>query len=416
MALIAVGVSGGIGAYKAVEIVRRLQDAGHDVVVAMTANARRFVGPLTFEAITRRPVITDQFRARRERDDRARRAGHRHPGPARGTGHRQHHRKARPRHRRRLPDLALPRYAGPGRPRPRHDNTNMYEHPGGRPPTSPSSRRAGRTWSPPARGISRAAGRARGGSPPSTTWSPPSSAGSGRTQATSRAGVSSSPPDRPGRISIRCASSATARAGGWGTRSPPRPSTAAPGWCWCRARAAWSPPAGAEVVAVRSAADMHAAVTGRADEADAVVMAAAVADYTPGRGAARAEDREGLRDPHPHPDAHRRRPAGARAPARRRAVGRCSSGSRPRPATSSRGPGPSSRPRGRTSSSPTTCRGATPGSTWRRTPPPWSRRAGRPTCPCSPSATWPAPSSTGCGTYWPATSRGARPRPTMSDP
>jgi phosphopantothenoylcysteine decarboxylase/phosphopantothenate--cysteine ligase len=59
--LIALGVTGGIGAYKAVEIVRGLQKRGHEVVAIMTASATRFVGPVTFEAITRRRVITDQF-------------------------------------------------------------------------------------------------------------------------------------------------------------------------------------------------------------------------------------------------------------------------------------------------------------------------------------------------------------------
>src|SRR5438552_17735580 len=59
--LIALGVTGGIGAYKAVEVVRGLQKRGHDVVAIMTATATKFVGPVTFEAITRRPVITDQF-------------------------------------------------------------------------------------------------------------------------------------------------------------------------------------------------------------------------------------------------------------------------------------------------------------------------------------------------------------------
>src|SRR3954454_13509135 len=63
MALIALGVSGGIGAYKAVEVARGLQKRGHDVVAIMTATATRFVGPITFEAITRHPVITDQFEA-----------------------------------------------------------------------------------------------------------------------------------------------------------------------------------------------------------------------------------------------------------------------------------------------------------------------------------------------------------------
>jgi len=61
MSLVAVGVSGGIGAYKAVEVVRGLQKQGHDVVSVMTQNATRFVGPLTFEAITRRKVLLDQF-------------------------------------------------------------------------------------------------------------------------------------------------------------------------------------------------------------------------------------------------------------------------------------------------------------------------------------------------------------------
>jgi len=62
MALIALGVTGGVGAYKAVEVCRGLQKRGHDVVAVMTRAATRFVGPLTFEAITRRPVITSQWR------------------------------------------------------------------------------------------------------------------------------------------------------------------------------------------------------------------------------------------------------------------------------------------------------------------------------------------------------------------
>ena len=59
--LIALGVTGGIGAYKAVEVARGLQQRGHDVVAIMTRAARKFVGEVTFEAITRRPVITDQY-------------------------------------------------------------------------------------------------------------------------------------------------------------------------------------------------------------------------------------------------------------------------------------------------------------------------------------------------------------------
>jgi len=61
--LIALGVTGGIGAYKAVEVARGLQKRGHEVVAVMTQTATKFVGPVTFEAITRRRVITDQFEA-----------------------------------------------------------------------------------------------------------------------------------------------------------------------------------------------------------------------------------------------------------------------------------------------------------------------------------------------------------------
>ena len=62
MALIALGVTGGIGAYKSVEVCRGLQKRGHEVVAVMTRSAARFVGPVTFEAITRRPVITSQWK------------------------------------------------------------------------------------------------------------------------------------------------------------------------------------------------------------------------------------------------------------------------------------------------------------------------------------------------------------------
>ena len=61
MALVALGVSGGIGAYKAVEVARGLQKRGHDVAAIMTEAAQHFVGALTFEAITRRRVVTTQW-------------------------------------------------------------------------------------------------------------------------------------------------------------------------------------------------------------------------------------------------------------------------------------------------------------------------------------------------------------------
>src|SRR5262245_33565896 len=60
-ARIVVGVAGGIAAYKAAELVRLFDKAGARVDVAMTERAQRFVGPMTFQALTRRPVFTDLF-------------------------------------------------------------------------------------------------------------------------------------------------------------------------------------------------------------------------------------------------------------------------------------------------------------------------------------------------------------------
>jgi phosphopantothenoylcysteine decarboxylase/phosphopantothenate--cysteine ligase len=60
-ARIVVGVTGGIAAYKAAELVRLLDKAGAHVDVAMTPRAQKFVGAMTFQALTRRPVFTDLF-------------------------------------------------------------------------------------------------------------------------------------------------------------------------------------------------------------------------------------------------------------------------------------------------------------------------------------------------------------------
>src|SRR5271165_4198476 len=58
---IALGVSGGIAAYKAAEIVRQLQERGVQVQVIMTAAAQEFVRPLTFAALSGEKVITSMF-------------------------------------------------------------------------------------------------------------------------------------------------------------------------------------------------------------------------------------------------------------------------------------------------------------------------------------------------------------------
>jgi phosphopantothenoylcysteine decarboxylase / phosphopantothenate---cysteine ligase len=61
MARILLGVSGGIAAYKALELARLATRAGHGVRVVMTPNAQRFVGAASFEGIVGAPVLVDEF-------------------------------------------------------------------------------------------------------------------------------------------------------------------------------------------------------------------------------------------------------------------------------------------------------------------------------------------------------------------
>ena len=60
------GVTGGIAAYKSADLTRRLKERGADVQVVMTAGAREFVTPLTFQALSGRPVRTDLWDAAAE--------------------------------------------------------------------------------------------------------------------------------------------------------------------------------------------------------------------------------------------------------------------------------------------------------------------------------------------------------------
>jgi phosphopantothenoylcysteine decarboxylase/phosphopantothenate--cysteine ligase len=63
---ILLGVTGSIAAYKAVELLRTLLREGADVSVVMTEAATKFVTPLTFEVLSRKPVATDLFAAHQE--------------------------------------------------------------------------------------------------------------------------------------------------------------------------------------------------------------------------------------------------------------------------------------------------------------------------------------------------------------
>lgn len=58
---VALGVTGGIAAYKAAELLRLLQERGLEVQVVMTRSAREFITPLTFAALSGRKVITEMF-------------------------------------------------------------------------------------------------------------------------------------------------------------------------------------------------------------------------------------------------------------------------------------------------------------------------------------------------------------------
>ena len=79
--VVVVGVSGGIAAYKACELVRRLRERGATVIVVMTAAAREFVTPLTFQALSGNPVVCGMWGDQKPRfmlpvESRAKVGGH----------------------------------------------------------------------------------------------------------------------------------------------------------------------------------------------------------------------------------------------------------------------------------------------------------------------------------------------------
>ena len=183
-------------------------------------------------------------------------------------------------------------------------------------------------------------------------------AGRAPSRATCAGGTSSSPPAAPASPSTRCASSATGRPAGRATRWPRPRWPAAPRSTLVAANVALPDPAGVEVVRVVTAAQLRDAVlSGRGRRpADAVVMAAAVADFRPARPAATPRSRRRPASPTPSswcatPTSWPSSPAPGRAPAR------SSSASPPRPATPAATcwptAGPSSPPRAATCSSST---------------------------------------------------------------
>ena len=74
MATVVVGVTGGVAAFKAVSVVRELMRAGHDVRVAATPASLNFVGPSTWAGLTGAPAVVDVFGAGAEHVELARAA------------------------------------------------------------------------------------------------------------------------------------------------------------------------------------------------------------------------------------------------------------------------------------------------------------------------------------------------------
>ena len=239
MAEVLLGVSGGIAAYKAVDVMRILQRRGHGVTVVMTRAARRFVGPATFAALSGRPVGVDLFGAEErpgyDHLELARRADLLLVAPASAN--------TIARMAAGLGDGLLGSvhlaFDGPVVIAPAM-NTRMWLHPATADNLALLVARGVQVVAP-ASGLladgevgRRPAGRPGGRSP---TRSRPA----WRAPAPWRGGGCSSAPAARASRSTRCATSATARAGAWGGRSPRRPGAAAPtSPCWrptstCRA-------------------------------------------------------------------------------------------------------------------------------------------------------------------------------------
>ena len=225
-ARVVVGVAGGIAAYKAAELVRLLDKAGARVDVAMTARAQEFVGAMTFQALTRRPVFTESVRPHRGGDDRP------HPladaadlvviAPATAN--------AMARLAAGMADDAVTAIAlattraGAARAGDEREHVGAPAHAGER---APARRRRALSRRRPRRrlpgvpvdrpGPARRAGRHRRGRRVRA-----------RRRRTSPASASSSRPGRRTRRSIRRASSATAAPARWASRSPPPRAGAAP--------------------------------------------------------------------------------------------------------------------------------------------------------------------------------------------
>ena len=267
MARVLLGVTGGIAAYKACELLRLLVRAGHEVTPLLTPDAERFV--------TRAHVRGAGAPGGAARPLPAPRRG----GPARDRAAlREHAGEAGARPGRQRPHAARARLPRPGARRAGDERAHVGApgDPGERRACSPSA-----AWS--SSGPSGRAGRGRARAGPDDRAGGDLRARPGaarRRRARSPANGSSSAPGARGSRSTSSATSATARAAGWASPLAREASAEGP---TSRSSPRTSPlavPAGIEVVAAPTAADLAREMLARAD-ADVIVMAAAVADYRP---------------------------------------------------------------------------------------------------------------------------------------
>ena len=314
---VVLGVCGGIAAYKAVEVCRRLSDAGALVSPVLTESATRFVGALTFSALAAEPARTslfsDRLRCRRFWDARRRRFR-----AARGRRGGRRRRPARPARPQRRCDSGGARHRPLDRMlrggyfvRPAERHPARYSCPGARLPGH-----ARRDVGAPGR-----AGQHRNAAParvctcssrPKAAWRAAISAWAACREPEEIVAALAAVLARPAAATAEReaggagrASSAGVRAvvSAGGTREPLDPvryignrSSGKQGYAIAselRARGAQvtlvtssdlAAPADVDVVEVETAAEMANAVLEAAAQADVVVMAAAVADYRPAVG------------------------------------------------------------------------------------------------------------------------------------
>ena len=272
MARILLGITGGIAAYKACELVRLLVKAGHDVLPLPTRGAERFVRAETFFALARKPQSDDPY-PHLERADLLAIA----PLTANTMAKLAHG----------LADDVLTEAAlahrGPILVAPAM-NTRMWEHPATQANAATLRERGVELIGPEAGELAEGeVGLGRMTEPEEIARRIEALLGERVTvtQVRSPARTCSSAPAARASRSTPCASSATARPAGWASPSPPRRSGAAPTVTLLASNLAVPAPDGVEVVQVPTAADLEREARSRSGDADVVVMAAAVADYRP---------------------------------------------------------------------------------------------------------------------------------------